>query len=365
MRPLRITYLITDLKIGGVPLHLYRLATGMPRAEARVRVVSLADEGPVGRRLREAGIEVRSCYGRSARDVRALARLHGILREQRTDILHTLLFHANIAGRAIGPLAGIPSSRIICEIQTVEYERPWHLVADGITCRWCRFEVGNSPAVVSHLARKAHVPVSRLRCVWGGVDVAAIELARPADRAAFGLAADARVILWVGRLDPVKGFEEMLGGLSKFPSAAGIHLLLVGEGPYRSRVEAIIREMRLSDRVTMLGQRDDVAELLKMSDAFVLASRTEGMPNSLAEAMAAALPVVVTDIPGCRDLVKHGETGLLVRARSPDAIARGIEQVIACPESSRAMGRRAAAWVRSHLDHRALPERWLRIYRSL
>src|SRR4051812_31049483 len=92
--PLRITFLITDLKVGGVPLHLYRLITRLPPEQVRVRVVSLADEGPVGVMLRRAGIPVLGCGARSAADLRALWNLWKILASDPPDLLHAMLFHA-------------------------------------------------------------------------------------------------------------------------------------------------------------------------------------------------------------------------------------------------------------------------------
>src|SRR5687768_7342172 len=93
---IHLTYVITDLNVGGVPLHLFRLATHLP-SRFKVRVISLAGEGPVGAMLREAGIRVLACNARAVWDVRALWRLHHLLRAERVDIVHALLFHANMA----------------------------------------------------------------------------------------------------------------------------------------------------------------------------------------------------------------------------------------------------------------------------
>jgi len=364
-RPIRVTYLITDLETGGVPLHLYRLARRLLPEQVRPRVISLADRGPVGDMLSRAGIPVLACGARSVRDLGALVRLWQLLRGDSPDVLHALLFHANVAARIVGPLAGVPTHRIVCEIQTVERERPWHLVVDNLTCRLCRCEIGNSVSVVEHLRRCAHIPASRLRCEPGAVDLSAIASAEPASRAELGLPDDEPVVLWTGRLDPVKGFEQMLGAFAELCADRPARFVLAGEGDERPAVEKLIRAHHLEDRVTLLGRRSDVPALLKMADVFLFCSRTEGMPNALAEAMGAGLPVVATDVPGCRDLVRHGQTGLLVPLDAIRATRRALGMVLDDAAQARAMGAAASAWVRRRLDVSDLAGRWTRFYRSL
>ncbi len=364
-RPLRLDYLITDLNVGGVPLHVYRLARRLPAGKIRLRVISLADEGPVGTKLRQAGIPVFACGAGRPWDVAALWRLWRLLRSDPPDVLHAFLFHANVAARLVGPLAGVPPQRIVCEIQTVERERRWHLLVDNLTCRLCRCEVGNSPSVVEHLQRQAHVPASHLRCEWGAVDVEAFASAKPASRAPLGLPTDEPVVIWTGRLDPVKGFEEMLAAFARVCRNGPGRFVLVGEGPYRREVERLISDNCVSHRVSLLGQRSDVAALLRMADVFLFCSRTEGLPNALLEAMAAGLPIVATDVPGCRDLIVNGQTGLLVPAGSVDKIARALRTMLGNPSYGQELGAQARSWVRANLDITELPKRWLRFYDSI
>lgn len=362
---IKLTYVITDLEVGGVPLHLYRLATRLPRDRFDIRVISLADEGPVGRQLVAAGIGVQACGARSAADLRALWRLRRLLRAWRPDVLHAMLFHANIACRIIGPVCGVPPRRIICEIQTVEVERKWHLWVDGMTHRLCRFEVGNSPSVIEHLHRRAWIPRHRLRCEWGAIDVAAIASATPADRSALGVADDEKLLLWTGRLDPIKGFEEMLAACVELKASANFKLLLAGQGDYRQTVEELIDKLDLGDRVRLLGRRNDVPNLLKAADIFVFCSRTEGLPNALLEAMAAGLPIVATDVPGCRDLIEHMKTGVLVPARSSAEIARAVRLLLTHKKLSESLGQAASRWVGQHAELVAQVSRWIGVYRAV
>lgn len=363
--PIRLTYLITDLNTGGVPLHLYRLATRLPRDRFDIRVISLADVGPVGRMLQEAGIEVRACHARSAMDLRALWRLYRLLRKDSPDILHALLFHANIAARMIGPLAGVPIKRIICEIQTVERERLWHLAVDNLTCRLCRAQIGNSPSVVDYLARRAHIPRSRLQCMWGAVDVERIQAARPATRCELDLPEKEPVLIWVGRLDPVKGFEQMIEGVRLVNQTRPVRFLIVGNGPYKPEIERLIVQAGLQRQVLQLGERQDVASLLRLADVFVFCSKTEGLPNAVLEAMAAELPIVATNVPGCRDLVRHCQTGLLVPPGDGVALAEAILRLLDDRRFCHKLGRQAGIWIKQHADICHWPERWQEWYTNV
>jgi glycosyltransferase involved in cell wall biosynthesis len=280
-------------------------------------------------------------------------------------VIHSLLFHANLAGRLVAPLAGVPWERLICEIQTVEIERPWHLRLDNLTCRLCRCEIGNSPSVIRHLRTRAHVPPGRLRCEMGGVDVEAIDRAVCSERQALGVEEGEVFVFWSGRLDPVKGFEEMLEAFAVFVRAQPAKFFLAGDGPYRAMVEQIVRRTGLGGSVRLLGQRSDVPSLVKSADVFLFCSRTEGLPNALLEAMAAGLPVVATDVPGIRDVVRNGQTGRLVRSGNARAIANGLLWVITNRREATRMGERAREWVRAYANARTLGNRWSAIYESV
>ncbi len=361
----KITFLITDLRVGGVPLHLLRLATGLAGRGWRPEVICLADDGPVGSRLREAGVPVQACGARQPTDLFALWRLWRALIARPPALLHAMLFHANLAARVVGPLSGIGVSRILCEIQTVEVERHWHLWMDGLTHRLCRLEIGNSPSVVEHLGLQARIPRRRLLCMWGAVDVSRFARAEPLDRASLAVGPAEPLLVWTGRLDPIKGFEEMLAGFSRAVGSGPGRLLLVGEGPYRPAVERLIGELGLGGRVELLGRRDDVPGLLRSADLFLFCSRTEGLPNSLLEAMAAGLPIVATDVPGCRDLIRHGRTGWLARSGDAASIAAGIRGVLGDPALATRLGRAAREWVGVQADQAGWLDRWEALYHAI
>jgi starch synthase (maltosyl-transferring) len=280
----------------------------------RVSVVSLKSAGSVGEMLRQIDIPVFDCRGRGGWDFLVIRRLAEHLKRQRPQIIHSLLFHANLAARLAIGRADFPPDRLLCEIQTVEVERRWHLWVDRWTHDQCRVTIGNSPSVIDYLAAHAHIPHDRLRLVRGGVDPEPIRAASPIRKSdiASVLGPDTPLVLWVGRLDPVKGLDFLVRAFREVASQMPAHLFLAGGGSLKDVIERTISELGLSDRAHLLGARQDVPRLLKSCDLFVFPSRTEGLPNALLEAMAAERPIVTTDVPGCRDLIRNGENGLLV-----------------------------------------------------
>lgn len=338
-----ILYVITDLAIGGVPLHLRRLVGAMRLRGFRCVVVSLAPVGCVGEMMRDDGVEVHDCGACCGFDIGVIGRLAAIMRDMKPKVIHSLLFHANLAARFAAGMAEVSASRVVCELQTVEVERKWHLWVDRFTHVDCRFTIGNSPSVIEHLCERARIPMGRLRLIRGGIDPSRIRSATRANLASFGIPIDAPTVLWVGRLDPVKGLGVLLDAFARVRADVDAHLLIAGDGPLREQLEsdALARGSGSGSSVHFLGARDDVPSLLRSVGAFVFPSRTEGLPNALLEAMAAGKAIVTTDVPGCRDLISDGQNGLLVSYGNAGELARAIRSVLSDRVLAQRLGERA------------------------
>ncbi len=251
-----ILYVITDLKLGGVPLHLHRLVGAVRERGFSPAVVCLTDPGPVAQMLRDAGVEVVDCGGRGGLDFRVIGRLARVIRERRPDLIHAMLFHANLAARWAARRAGFAPERLLCEIQTVEVERRWHLWVDRWTHEGCRLTIGNSPSVVEHLATAARIPRERLRLIRGGIDSARVASAPAIDPASLGVPTDAPIVVWTGRLDPVKGLEVLIRAFKPIAGRRGAHLLLAGDGALRDSLRRWIEEASLAQHVHLLVPED-------------------------------------------------------------------------------------------------------------
>jgi glycosyltransferase involved in cell wall biosynthesis len=188
------------------------------------------------------------------------------------------------------------------------------------------------------------------------------------DNSAFGQPAKRRnekfTFVSVGRLVSLKGFDVLLEALAR-TGPGGPDLRILGEGKDLPELEARARLLGIEDRVEFLGFRDDVAEVLSNADAFVLASRSEGLSCSVVEAMAAGLPCVVTAVGGNSELVADGETGFLVPSEDPTALAVKLTQLSSDRELSRALGAGGRKRVAEYFSLEATVRNYLEIYRAL
>jgi len=185
------------------------------------------------------------------------------------------------------------------------------------------------------------VPLDKMVTIHNGIDTD--RFGSPHDssaiRAALGLCADQPVIGIVARLDPIKNHEALITAMkqivAQLPRAV---LLIVGDGPLRSELEAQVSSLALGDHVCFLGARADVPELLGAIDLFVLCSHSEGLSLTLIEACAAGKPIVATDVGGNAEVVQHQETGLLVPLGQPELLAEAILEVLGDREKALQMG---------------------------
>ncbi len=343
-------------------MHLLRLADYAKRQGLDVTVCCLAPPGPVSRMLTDAGIANTGLGARGPWDWRVLERLADQIRTVRPDVVHALLFHANLASRIACMLCGFPARRLICEIQTAEIERPWHLWVDRWTQRWCRAIVGNSPSVIEHLRSAGHIHPSRLHLIPGGIDPDVIAQAQPVGRRDMGIENDDPILLWVGRLDPVKGLDELIEAFGRVVQVRPCNLVLVGEGTYRRRVEHLIRRSGVENRIIMLGAQPHVPRLLQGADIFVFPSRTEGMPNALLEAMAAGLPCVATQVPGCRDVITDNIDGLLTTPGNVAHLADAVARLLDDKDLSHRLGQSALSRVRREFRLQQCLQSYLELY---
>jgi glycosyltransferase involved in cell wall biosynthesis len=170
----------------------------------------------------------------------------------------------------------------------------------------------------------------RITSVVTGVDLTDFRPAREAAavRHVLGLPASVPVVGTVSTIRSWKGHLYLLEAIASLRSGRDIRGLLVGDGPYAEVVRSRVRELRLAGAIVMPGQREDVADMLSAMDVFAFPSTAnEGVPQAVLQAMALRRPVVASDVGGIPEVVRDGVTGLLIPARDPSALARGIGRV--------------------------------------
>ncbi len=349
---LRVMMLSTDLEPGGYPLRLARMARFLPDVGVEPIVGCLTPPGPLSAVLNSAGIETFACDARGRLDAICLRRLARHVRRIDPDIIHSGLFHANVAVR----LAGRPdrSRPVITSTATIEIERRWHLWGEALTSSLSDLHIVNAPPVREHVCNGLCFRRDRVVCVPNGVDLRRLDAVEPADRAELGISAQVPLIVWAGRLDPIKDIATLVTVVGEVRKTREVRALLIGEGPERRQVSTWIARANLSDVIHMAGWRNDVASWLKTSDVLLFPSRTEGSPNTVIEAMACGCPVVASDLPACRDLITDGIDGWLCPPGDDAAFTRAVEDTLSDQERRRGRIDRARRRVRHRHDIRSV-----------
>lgn len=341
-----IVLLITDLRYGGTPRSVQALALGLRDRGYQIRVASLLDGGEVADELRATGIPVDG-LGMRESPLGAVRDLYRLLRRERPAILHSFLFHANLAGRFVGRLTGVPV--VIASERSAEptksSARVW---LDHLTWRLATIWTANAEAVARVLSQRESISAGRIAVIPTAVDTDRFSPG-PADtavRSQLGAGSGDLLLLSVGRLNPLKGHATLIEAFALVAAARpSVRLAIVGDGEARATLEAQAHASGAGDRIVFAGARADVLPCLRAADLFVLASETEGLPGAVLEAMAAALPVVATRVGGTPEAVVDGETGILVPPHDPAAFASAIDCVLDSPDRGRALGQRARARV--------------------
>ena len=221
---------------------------------------------------------------------------------------------------------------------------------------------------VSHdLARRLcdrlHFPARKLQVVHNGIPLAAFDRpASPELRACLAGESGRPIVLTVARLDAQKGVGYLLEAVALAPEA---QFVLAGEGPERAALEAQAAALGIAERVTFLGFRTDIADLIAVCDLFVLPSLFEGLPLSVLEAMAAGRPVIATAIGGTDEAITSGETGLLVPPADPAALAGAIRALLADPPLAGRLAQAGRARAEAQFSAERMVREVTQVYREL
>ena len=362
--PVRIAFCITDLDPGGAEQALVRLVRGLDRGRWEPAVFCLDGHGALADELTADGIGVECLGANHWSNILVVLRLARELRRFQPAILQTFLFHANLAGRIAAQWAGI--SKVVCGIRVAEKRSRVPLWLDCWTSRLVTTNVCVSQAVADFSISHARLQPEKVVVIPNGVDVRRFADARPANLQSLGIPAGSRTFLTVGRLDFQKGLPDLVEAAALVvPRFSEVHFLLVGEGPDRAAIERLISEKGLAGRMHLAGWRPDIPELLAAGFGLVLSSHWEGMPNVLLEAMAAGLPVVATQVEGTSELVIDGQTGVLVPAKTPPALADGIKRLLADPASAKALGAAGRDRVTAEFSWERMVAQYEKLYESL
>jgi len=352
---MKIAHVVDSMEVGGAETLVSQMCRLQREQGHEPCVYAVATLGPLGEQMRKEGFFVQPNVGRHLPD--ATRNFFRIFKGLRPDVVHlhnpTPTIYAAIAAR----MAGVPSiistrHSLVAPPRKVVEELKYAIAA---TC--CDWIVGICEATVNNLKSIHSAPIRKIVCVYNG----ATPLKRVAkqdwpQKSGFTL-------VYVGRLEPVKNHALLLnafrGALASMPD---LRLWMVGDGSERGTLERLATDLGIAVQVTFWGQQLDVAPFFSAADAFIMSSKSEGLPMSLLQAFSLGLPAIVTDVGGMAEVVQLAQAGCVVPPANPAEMTAAILRLASSAAEREQFAAHAEAAFHSRFALQTMVDAYMQLY---
>jgi len=331
-----IAHVIYRLQAGGMENGLINLLNNLPPDRYRHAIVCVTDSTDFVQRIHAKNVSSFSLYKREGKDVSFYWRFWQLMRKLRPAIVHT----RNLGTLDLAPIAALAGAPV-----RIHSEHGWDASDPfGVNRKYRFLRKLCDPAVSQYIVVSDDINEwlhecigirkRKIRCIRNGVDTERFQARGARASLPVELNVDGQIILGtVGRMDPIKGLDVLVTAFTKLikkePALRdNLRLIVVGDGPLLPEIKALVCQLGISDLVWVAGRRDDIPDILRSLDIFVLASINEGISNTILESMASSLPVVATEVGGNAEVVRDGVTGFLVAPNDADELAAAVLQYV-------------------------------------
>jgi len=373
MPPIHIIHIVHSFGIGGLENGIVNLANRMNPTRFKISIVSLTGGMDSKERITRKDVncvviqknEGVSSHEGIGNDWFLPFKLAKFFKKEKADIIHTHGWGTFLEGILAAKLARIPIL-IHGEHGTDQLD----LARRRIAYRMGAWGVDTILAVCENMRDrficKYHIPAKKIQTIRNGVDTEYFKHdknLRQATRQNLGIRDDNVVIGTIGRLCYEKNYETLLRAIALIVNKhSSIQLIMVGDGPYRGSLTQLAVDLGIESRVHFLGTRYDRLELLNAMDVFALTSVSEGLPNTLLEAMSVGLPVVTTSVGGIPEVVTTQKDGLLVEPQNSQGFAKSLEQLLQASELRDQLGAAAHKRMESKFSLKNMVQEYENMY---
>ena len=358
-RPVHVMHIVYTLRTGGMEMGVVKLVNGLDTARVRSSICSTTPAGAEIKALVRPSVPIFELSRRAGTDLRFVRDLYRLFKRERPDVVHTHAWGTLIEGLVAARAAGVP---IVVHgehgtLQLRGYQRRLQRVAWSAADR----VLSVSSKLAERMSAATGFAAARITTIRNGVQVARFQpVDRRAARRALGIP-EGPTVGTVGRLVAVKDQATLVDAVAELQrTGVAATLVIAGDGPERAALDGRARAAGVDLR--LLGYRADVEQVMGAMDVFVLSSVSEGLSNTILEAMAAARPVVATRVGGAEEMIEDGVTGVLVPPSNAGAMAAALGRVLGAPDGGAAMGAAARRRVEAEFTLPGMMTRYEQLY---
>ncbi|MBU0970836.1 MAG: glycosyltransferase [Proteobacteria bacterium] len=368
MRP-RIAYIVHSLNPGGTERLAIDMASIFSKAYDMV-ILCLDEPGKWASDAQKSGVPVYSFGRRPGIDWKIPVKLRTFAKKHQIDLFHahqyTPWFYAALTRMIHPPLKVLFQEHGRHYPETKKPKRKWinQLVFQHLTAECTAV----SRDIKQRLIFYEGLLPGKIKIIYNGVKpLSPIGFREKEDlRSQLGFRPADVVLGTCGRLDPIKNLSLFLGGVEQLkPTISGLKGLIVGDGPLMPAIKDRIRQSGLEKDIVLTGFRFDATRLVQIMDIFTLTSFSEGTSMALLEAMACAIPAIVTDVGGNPELIENQKTGWVVPSNDPDSFRAAVTEAVNTPEKCKTMGRAAKKKFETHFSFNTMIHAYENVYETL
>jgi glycosyltransferase involved in cell wall biosynthesis len=354
---MKIAHVVDSMDVGGAETLVSQMCRLQREQGHDPSVHAIAALGPLGEQLRKEGFTVEANLGRHMPD--SVRRLFRLFKQSHPDVVHLHNPTPTTYGALAARMAGVPS---IVSTRHNLAAPPRRLVTEikyGVAATWCDWVVGICDATVTNLKSMHFIGERKIIRIYNG-SVPMRRVVKEGCPTTSGF-----TLVYVGRLAPVKNHELLFRAFSSaLASMPALRLWMVGDGSERKKLEKLAAQLGISAQVTFWGQQLDVAPFFSAADAFIMSSRSEGLPMSLLQAFSLGLPVIVTDVGGMAEVVRLAQAGLTAPMTNADEMANAILRLAGIESVRKQFSANAVAAFQSLFTLQAMVDSYMDLYRS-
>ena len=366
MQQRHILQLCASLSVGGAERLIFGLAQHLDRERFGVHVcgLSVLRGNALQPAFEQIGVPVYVPGSERFYDINTIRAVANYVRTHNIDVIHTHLTHADVVGRIVGMITRRPVvSTMHNEPRDYDQQRRDRSTLQRLTARrLATYLIAVSPSIREMYIREWGIAPERIKTIRNAVPMDEyLALPEEPQHTANGI-----VVTNIGRLNPQKAQHLLLDAAKVvLQQRPDVRFMIVGQGRLEQELKAHAQALGVADRVLFTGVRHDIPALLAGTDIFVLSSLWEGLPVTAVEAMAAARPVVLTDVGGNRDLVEHGMHGFVVPPGDVAALAEHLLLLMNNDALRQTMGRAAREQVRTAFSMQTFVRQHEALYATL